>query len=59
MDKNVYEFMFSMVGFKDELWLRKFPEPALILRNINIIRHQKGTVAGQSGQNQENWFCHR
>jgi type VI secretion system protein ImpH len=44
--KNLHEFMFSMVGFKDELWLRKFPEPALILRNINIIRHQKGTVAG-------------
>jgi type VI secretion system protein ImpH len=45
-EKNLYDFMFSMVGFKDELWLKRFPDRAFILRNINVLRHQKGTVAG-------------
>jgi type VI secretion system protein ImpH len=44
--KNVYAFMLAMVGFKDELWLNDFPDKAFILRNVNIFRHQKGTVAG-------------
>jgi type VI secretion system protein ImpH len=44
--KNMYDFMFSMVGFKDDIWLQNFPDPAFILRNINTIRHQKGTVVG-------------
>ena len=45
-ESTLYDFMFSMVGFKDELWLKKFPDRAFILRNINTLRHQKGTVAG-------------
>lgn len=46
-DKNaLYQFMFSMVGFRDEAWLSTFPDPAFILRNINIFRHQKGSAAG-------------
>jgi len=44
--ENVYQFMRSMIGFKDECWLKAFPDQAFILRNINIIRHQKGTVVG-------------
>jgi type VI secretion system protein ImpH len=44
--KSLYDFMFSMVGFKDDIWLQNFPDPAFILCNINIIRHQKGSVIG-------------
>lgn len=44
--KNIHDFMFFMVGFKDDIWLQNFPDPAFILRNINTIRHQKGTVIG-------------
>ncbi|OUL58193.1 type VI secretion system baseplate subunit TssG [Pseudoalteromonas ulvae] len=43
---QLYEFMFSMIGFKGEQWLRYFPDPAFIINNINLFRHQKGTVSG-------------
>ncbi|ABM01897.1 hypothetical protein DUF1305 [Psychromonas ingrahamii 37] len=44
--KNVYQFMLAMIGFKEASWLKDFPDQAFILRNINIIRHQKSTVVG-------------
>ena len=43
---QLYEFMFSMIGFKGEQWLTYFPDPAFIINNINLFRHQKGTVSG-------------
>lgn len=44
--KNLHQFMFSMVGFRNESWLAKFPDPSFILRNVHLFRHQKGTAAG-------------
>lgn len=44
--ENIHNFMFSMVGFRNQSWLEQFPDKAFILRNINLFRHQKGTAEG-------------
>jgi len=44
--QTLHEFMFSMAGFRDQAWLRSFPDPAFVLRNINLFRYHKGTAAG-------------
>lgn len=44
--KTIHDFMFSMIGFRDQAWLSRFPDPAFILRNIHLFRHQKGTAVG-------------
>ena len=43
---QIYDFMFSLIGFRDKVWLNDFPDPSFLLRNINLFRHQKGTASG-------------